>query len=330
MRFGIIGTNSISHTFMCAALKHPGFHLGAVYSRRFETGEAFARQYGVDCVYTSLEALAASKFIDAVYIASPNCCHASQAVMMMEHGKHVLCEKPIASDLKELEWMIEVGHRNHVLLMEAMRSAYDPGFLKIKELLPKLGIIRRVNFSYCQYSSRYDAYKQGNILNAFNPGLSNAAVMDIGVYCIHPMVRLFGMPDKILANSLFLPNHMEGTGTVIADYQDMMAVLEYSKISNSYLPSQIQGENGSMIISEIPNPKRLEIRFRNGEKEIYEIQKESNNLYYEIGEFMKQIAKGDDGQENLQYSIMEMSVMDQIRELAGIQFFNGRDTGVHE
>ena len=171
LRFAIIGTGKISHTFMKAALKVPGFKLEAVYSRSQDSGRAFGSVYGVDKVYTTLKALGDDPEVDAVYIASPNSSHCAQTVFMLEHGKH-----------------------------------------------GQLGQIRRAVFQYCQYSARYDGFKHGIIENAFNPALSNAALMDIGVYCIHPMVLLFGKPRQILASGIFLPNHLDGAGTVLIDY----------------------------------------------------------------------------------------------------------------
>ena len=110
IRFGIIGTGKISHTFMNAALKIPDFKLEAVYSRSEEKGGAFAAAYGIYKVYTSLKDMEDDSSIDAVYIASPNSCHCSQAISMARSGKHILCEKPIASSLEELESMIESAH----------------------------------------------------------------------------------------------------------------------------------------------------------------------------------------------------------------------------
>lgn len=320
VRFGIIGTNSISHTFMDAAQAVEDFQLSAVYSRSMESGMAFAKQYGISKVYTSLEALAASGEIDAVYIASPNCCHFPQAMQMMEHGKHVLCEKPGAADSREMECMIEASKQNHVVYLEAMRSVFDPGFSKIQENLPRLGAIRRATFEYCQYSSRYDKFKQGVVMNAFNPALANAALMDIGVYCVHPMVKLFGMPEKIISDSVFLPNGMEGAGTVLNSYDTFQVVLQYSKISNSYLPSQIQGEEGSMLIWEIPDTKRIELHLRNGQRESITIEKKTNNMFYEVQEFCRLVIQNLDAAEHNQYSLMEMNVMDEIRGCSGIVF----------
>ena len=136
------------------------------------------------------------------------------------------------------------------ILLEAMRSVYSPGFQAIRENLHKLGKIRRVSFQYCQYSRRYDNFKKGIIENAFNPALSNGALMDIGVYCVHPLVSLFGKPEKVISSSLKLSNGIDGAGTILTEYPDFQGELLYSKITDSRVPSQIQGEEGSMVIRE--------------------------------------------------------------------------------
>lgn len=323
IRFGIIGTGKISRTFLQAASKAPGFKLEAVYSRSEETGRAFAADYGVDKVYTSLEELGSDGDVDAVYIASPNSSHCSQAVTMAGYKKHILCEKPVASSLEELEIMIGAARLNNRVLLEAMRPVFDPGFSKIRELLPELGPVRRAVFQYCQYSSRYDAFKKGIIENAFNPALSNAALMDIGVYCIHPMAVLFGRPQGVTASGIFLENHMEGAGTVLMDYGHMLGEARYSKITDSSEPSEIQGENASMLIWHIQDTKKIELRYRGGGSRVFEIAKEDNNMYYEVLRFME-LAESEQGpelaMEHLMGSVVEMEIMDRVREITGICF----------
>lgn len=320
VRFGIIGTGSITDKFLEAATQAAGFQLAAVYSRSEEKGRDFAARYGCSRVCTSLEELAASKEIDAVYVASPNSFHCAQSIQMMDGGKHVLCEKPVASDSKELERMLDASARNKVVFLEAMRSVFDPGFAKLQELLPRIGKVRSASFVYCQYSSRYDKFKEGVVLNAFNPALSNAALMDIGVYCVHPMVQLFGMPEKISSDSIFLENGMEGAGSVIAGYDGMQAVLQYSKISNSGLPSQIQGEEGTLVIREITDIREIQLHRKKKETEVFAIGKKSNNMYYEIQRFIELIENGEDAGVHNKFSWMEMKVMDEVRRISGIKF----------
>ena len=298
IRFAVIGTNTITDKFLQAASALPDFKLCAVYSRTLARAQEYAQKNNVSLVFDSLEALADSDQIDAVYIASPNFCHAAQSILMMQHHKHVLCEKPIASNASEFQQMYDTAIKNQVILLEAMRSVFSPGFAAIRSLLPVLGTIRQVDFSFCKYSSRYDHFKEGIIENAFHPALSNAALMDIGVYCVHPLVSLFGMPASIQSSSIFLSNGFEGAGTVLLQYPDMQATLRYSKISDSYLPSQIQGEAATLLIDKIQDPQQLTLLFRDGHTENPNIPAVSNNMVYEAAEFVRLIDQLQQALEN--------------------------------
>ena len=108
IRFAVIGTNTITDKFLQAASALPDFKLCAVYSRTLARAREYAQKNNVSLVFDSLEALANSDQIDAVYIASPNFCHAAQSILMMQHHKHVLCEKPIASNASEFKSTDEV------------------------------------------------------------------------------------------------------------------------------------------------------------------------------------------------------------------------------
>ena len=151
---------------MAGAKEDNRFELSAICSRTQDRAEEFAAKYGVEHTFTSIVEMASSDVIDAVYIATPNCTHAEIAIACMNHGKHVLCEKPMASNAREVKQMIEAARKNHVTLMEAMIATMNPNFMKVRELLPQLGTLRRYFASYCQYSSRYDKFKEGIVLNA--------------------------------------------------------------------------------------------------------------------------------------------------------------------
>ena len=98
LRFAIIGTNFISDWIIAGGRQDQRFEVAAVYSRSQATASAFALKHSIPHTFTSLDALATSDLVDAVYIASPNSLHATQSILMMRHGKHVLCEKPFASN----------------------------------------------------------------------------------------------------------------------------------------------------------------------------------------------------------------------------------------
>ncbi len=320
IKIGIIGTNFISDDFCNAAVKVPGAVLRAVYSRKVETGAAFAERHSIPEVFTDYKKFLSSD-IDAVYVASPNFIHCSQTIMALEHKKHVLCEKVMAVNEAEVRSMIDCARRNQVVLLEAMRPDFDPAFDIVEQNLNRIGRLRRATFEFCQYSSRYDKFREGIVMNAFDPTLGNAAVMDIGVYCIHSLVRLFGMPQEIQAFSTKLSNDFDGSGIVLMKYETMIAEAVYSKISVSVNPSVIQGEDGSILIDYISKPEKICLQLREGARdtlegagrEILPFIPADNNMIYEIQEFIKLINENNIDHKYLQYSLDTIRVIDEVR-----------------
>ena len=197
IRFAVIGTNWISHAFCQAAHETGKLLLSAVYSRRLETAREFAAEYGVTCCYDDLDTLANNPDIDAVYIASPNSFHGPQAELFLTHGKHVMGEKPLASNVTEVDQLIALARQHNVVLCEAMKTRYLPNMDACKKALPSLGKLRKAYFSYCQHSSRYQRYLDGENPNTFNPAFSNGSLMDIGIYPLSAAIELFGAPSKL-------------------------------------------------------------------------------------------------------------------------------------
>lgn len=320
IRYGTIGTNFIVDRFLEAAMADSRLSYTAVYSRNQDTAAGFAAKYGVNATYTDLNAFAGADDLDAVYIASPNSLHYEQAALLLSHGKHVLCEKPITSNAKELEDLIRLARRHNVILLEAIRSIFTPGYDALVEHLPKLGTIRRASFHFCQYSSRYDKFKSGIVENAFNPIYSNGSLMDIGVYCVHPLVRLFGMPEEIKTDAIILENGIDGAGTILAVYKDMQAELTYSKISSSRIPSQIQGENGTITIDGIDHPHEIVFYDRSGSSQVLFQGPSRADMGGEIKEWIRLITDGPESNIHNHYSLMALRVMDEARGQMGIEF----------
>ncbi|MFD3155702.1 Gfo/Idh/MocA family protein [Haloimpatiens sp. FM7330] len=322
IRFGVIGTNWITDEFIRCANLTGDFTLNAVYSRTEQKAVKFAQKHSVDLIFTNLEDMAKSNSIDAVYIASPNSFHARQAKLFLQNKKHVLCEKPISSNLLELEEIIKVAKENKVLLMEAMKSSFLPNFKSIKENLYKIGKIRRYFGTYCQYSSRYDKYKAGKNPNTFNPEFSNGSIMDIGIYCIYPLIHLFGKPNNVIANGFILKSGVDGEGSLLLSYDDMDAVIMHSKITNSSLPSEIQGEEGNIIIDKIHTPENIKIFYKNGEVEDITVPQSKDIMYYESKEFIDLIKEDKIESTINSYSISKnvMEVLEKAREQMGVSY----------
>lgn len=305
---------------MDAAREVPGFKLRGFYSRSMQKAEEFSRKYGAPAAYDDLARLSADPYADAVYIASPNSCHKEQTLKMLKSGKHVLVEKPAAPCESDFLKMQHTAETYGVTLLEAMRPVYTPGFAAIRKNLQKLGTIRRAVIVYCQYSSRYDKFKNGQIENAFNPSLANGALMDIGVYCARALISLFGPPKRVSATALRLHNGLDAQGSVLAQYDELNAELIYSKIADSRLGSELQGENGCMMIDDICNPKKIRILLRDGTEEIMEFPEGSFGMVYEIMAFMDMISSGRGTQEYNSDTLLTLRLMDEIRAATGIDF----------
>lgn len=319
IRFGMIGTGKIAEKFWQANRYGKDFELTAVYSRTLERARQFGFQKGQLQYFDDLEAFANSDCIDAVYVASPNCCHYEQVMTLLKAGKHVLCEKPMASNLEQAQEMFAEAEKQNLILLEGMRSIYAPSFQKMIPYMETLGTIRRATLQYCQYSSRYDNYKRGIVENAFKPELSNGALMDIGVYVVSCMIRLFGAPKSIKASGVKLHNGVDGAGTILMEYPDMIGEAIYSKITDSAMPSQIQGEDASMLIQEIENVKDLRI-VRKGVVQSIHFEQSDNILNYETQEFIKMIKTGMGWEKSKEITLETMKVLDEARKQLHIVF----------
>nr|WP_106827870.1 Gfo/Idh/MocA family oxidoreductase [Parabacteroides pacaensis] len=324
VRFAVIGTNFITDWVIAGGMQDKRFELVAVYSRTQEQANLFAAKYNIPYIFTSLEELASSDFVDAVYIASPNFLHAAQSILMIEHGKHILCEKPLASNVREVKEMIAAANRNDVVLMEAMKPTLTPNFLAVRNNINKVGKIRRYFSCYCQYSSRYDKFKEGIVLNAFNPELSNGALVDIGIYTIYPMVVLFGRPDNIKATGIKLSTGVDGQGCVLFKYtsKEMDAMVMYSKIANSSLPTEIQGEDGNIILDRINIISDVRLMYRGGGGENLTIPNCGHEYYYEVKEFIDliQTGKKESAINSHENTLITMEIMDEIRRQLGVVY----------
>lgn len=319
IKLGIIGTNFVSD-WLCDSVKvSDGIVNHAVYSRARETGEAFANKHGIKSVYTDMEQFLASD-IDAVYIASPNFLHYAQAKAAICHGKHVLVEKPAALTRAEFESLEKLAQDKGVVILEAMRPAHDIAMNEVKNSLSKIGTIRRATFEFCQYSSRYDKFRAGEILNAFNPAMGNAAIMDIGIYPLHCCVMLFGEPRGIYSRSVKLHNGFEGMGTIFLDYGEVQAEVVYSKITDSVNPSIITGEDGTVSIGKTSTLETVTLYPRKGEPKKLIADRDGNNMVYEIADFVKMIRGEMTPDKFNEITHITLGIIDRVRQQNEIEF----------
>lgn len=292
IRFAIIGSSSISEKFIDGLKSTQGCEIYALLSRDESKGKKFVERFGIEKVYTDIKEMLKDKKIEAVYIASPNGKHFEQAKLALESGKNVICEKPIVPTVKEFDILKEIAIKNRVTLMEAMRPTVNPNFKIIKENLYKIGAVREVMVKYCQYSSRYDLLKKGEITNIFNKELSGGSLYDIGVYPLYFTLAMFGEPKEYFGYNYLLSSGVDGCGTILLKYEDKIATVSYSKITHEQSESEILGEEGSIVINKVSHVNGISIKYRDGRVEKIGTELYENDMRYEVEEFIELVKNG--------------------------------------
>lgn len=321
VRIATIGTNFVHDMFMDGATQVPACEVACACSRSEENARRVADKWGIPRICLSQDELAADPTIDAVWIATPNKFHLEHAKKFLAAGKHVLLEKPAVTSMADFRELMAARDSSGRVLMEAMRPVHGPYVPLLKELIAGIGPVRRVRFALEAFSSRYQAFREGTIQNAFNPALQNSSMLDMGCYVISMCVALFGAPTSVQAHSVFLHNGFEGEGSLTLGYDGMIANLTYSKVASAFSGSEIVGEDGSIWIDKIDIPHVIRVRHR-GSDEVQEIYDPlgQHSMQFEVEDFCRAVAGELDLAPYLQISEDAMAVMDEVIRQVGITF----------
>jgi predicted dehydrogenase len=350
-RFCVVGTSVITENLINAGEEVDGFKLVAIYSRTEESAKKLADKFpqyeGKLKIFVDFTEMAKCEEIDAVYIASPTSSHAEHSITCMSspHPKHVLCEKPIASNSEELDRMLKCATEHKVALMEGMRCLKSPNFEIFRQAIKERGQVRHFSGTACQFSSKYPAYLRGERPNAFDPKLSNGALMDIGCYAVHTAVAILGTPKKVNYTALKLQTGVDGAGTLVLEYEDMIATMLISKMSQGFTRTEVQTEEGTVSIDstlEFTDVKAHSTK--EGDKLLSTLDtapsdkgvrgacRWSSQMTHELRAFVELFRSGqcEDSVLSWQQSRDVMKVLDDARRSADIKFPADAETGYLE
>lgn len=322
MNFGIIGTNFVSDSFMAGAQLVCGCNVVAVCSGKRENAEKFAAKYGIPTVFSTYREMLDSGNIDAVYVATPNSTHFEIASDCLKAKKHVLCEKPMASNYAEVSALVDLARENGVYLHEGLFPLFSDNYKAIKSNLYRVGRIRQVNINMSQYSSRYDAYLEGKNPTTFRAELSNGATMDLGVYTIAIAIDLFGLPKKTYSAAVLLDSGVDVSASAIFVYDGFTVNLAYSKASDSENRFEICGEQGILSINHPTRIADMTLKSRCSGDSIQLFKPAKPGFYYEITEMIKRIEQGNTEAESvpLDLSLNLHKIMTGCRLNSGVIF----------
>lgn len=324
MKLGILGTGKIVQEVL-GFIEQLNLDKIVLFSTERSSGVArnLCEKYNLNGYTIDYEELLKSD-LDTIYIALPNVLHFEYAKKALENDKHVIIEKPITANALEMQQLVEIAKEHKKIMLEAMNIHYLPAFVKLKEYMPHIGKVRVVSFNYSQYSSRYDAFKQGKIMPAFDYHKAGGALMDINVYNLHAIVSLFGRPEQIkyLAN---MQAGIDTSGIMVLDYTDFKAVSIGAKDCQAPTLSTLQGEDGTLCLHTAVNQlSGFEYIDHNMESCKIEMDFSKHRLFYEFQECITIIQNLDWEKEKkmLEISCSVMQIMDVARKQAKIIFDN--------
>ena len=206
-----------------------------------------------------------------------------------------------------------------------MISTLNPNFLTAASKLDEIAPVRHYSTYFCQYSSRFDALKRGEVATSFKPGTAGA-LRDVGVYAIYPLVALYGRPTSV-EGSLQMCMTAEGltdvSGTAHLGYEGMDASLTWSKAYDSFQATEIAGEKGNVILDEIHIARKAEIvphaapTSGQGPKQQRTVLSEGldyNEYYYEFKEFADLLEQGQTESKHNSHdtSLAVLEIIDQL------------------
>lgn len=333
MKVGIIGAGMIVHDFLNFAHEVEGMELVALCATPSEEEKIkeMCKEHNIPKHYIDIDEILKDEDVEVAYVAVPNHLHYAFCKKAMEAGKDVICEKPFTSNSDELEDLVKIAKERHVIMVEAVSTQYLPNTLKIKETLKDLGNIKIVSANYSQYSSRYDAFKAGNVMPAFNPEMSGGALMDLNIYNINFVVALFGKPKHVNYEAN-IEKGIDTSGILTLDYGTFKCVCIAAKDCKAPVTTNVQGDQGCITIdTPVNNLNGYKVLMNDREKakqmsanggDTFNYNNGKHRMYHEFVEFVKMIHDRDFERANKMQdiSLIAIDIVTKARQSAGVVF----------
>ena len=296
MNWGILATGTIANKFATTvnAMAAEGERLAAVGSRRAESAKAFAAQYNIPHWHASYEELAADPAVDAIYIATPNALHYENCKLCLEHGKHVLCEKPFTISPEQAQQLYCLAEEKHRFLMEAFWIWLLPLYDRLREILAA-GTIGELKQITCQYGFVATGTRKDR---KFDSGLGGGALLDIGIYNLGFLRILTGQdPEKVETKEV----HINEYGT--DDYSRLALTYPGGCKAESVQTigqelernARIVGTKGSIFLPDFQHAETMTLEVEGKEPEVIRCPVEINGFEYEIREASRCVKLGRTG-----------------------------------
>ena len=316
LKWGILGPGSIARDF-AQALNRVNGEVYAVASRNKERAEKFARENNVKKAYGSYDEIIKDKDIDVVYIATPHSNHYEYIIKSLNNNKHVLCEKAITVNEKELEEALKIAREKNLVLEEAMTLFHMPLYEKVIKKINNedLGKVNMVQVSFGSFKE----YDENN--RFFNLDLAGGALLDIGTYALS-FARYFlsSMPEEILSTVKKAKTGVdEESGIILKTKEDEIATISLAFRSKMPKRGIVSCDNGFITIDNFPRANKATINYLDGAVEVIECGEEEKALDYEVI-FMEERIKENKESNSIDLTYDVTKIMNKVRKDWGIVY----------
>lgn len=324
LNWAVLGCGGIANE-MAAAIEKAGRHFYAVGNRSREKAVSFAEKYHIAKVYDDFHEMFHDPDVDVIYITTPHNTHFEFVCEAVSNGKHVLCEKAITLNSRELEEAAVLAEQNHVVFAEAMTIWHMPLYKKIWNLLtsgesgeiPALGRVQMIQLNFGSFRE----YDMGS--RFFNMDLAGGALLDIGVYAIS-LARSFmaSQPNQILSQVKFVETGAdEQSGILMMNQDGQMVTISLSLHAKQPKRAVISCENGYIEIMEYPRAeKAVIVEAVSGKRHEIAAGATEEALYYEMTDMEDAILNGNTDGMMLPYTKDVMDIMTKIRKEWGMKY----------
>ena len=317
MKWAVLGTGVIANE-MAAAMKKKGGNIYAVGNRTYQKAVAFAEKYGIGKVYNDMNEMFTDPEVDIIYITTPHNTHIDFMRKAIQNGKHILVEKSMTLNSRELDEAMSLAKEKGVVIGEAMTIYHMPIYKKLREILDS-GKLGNVNLITMNFGSFKD-YDMGN--RFFNRELAGGAMLDIGVYALS-FIRFFlsEKPDKLLFQVKSAPTGVdEQAGLLLMNSAGQMATVMLSLHSKQPKRGMISCENGYIEVMEYPRAWEASITYTDtGKTEVITAGDNSDALAYELADMESAVRGGTDCMY-LDYTRDVMDMMTEFRYSWGFKY----------
>ena len=318
LNWAVLGTGVIANE-MAQALQKMDKRLYAVGNRTHEKAVAFGEKYQVEKIYDNIEDMFFDEKVDIIYITSPHNTHYTFIKEALKHGKHVLAEKSITLNSRELEELRELAAENNLILAEAMTIWHMPLYKELWKIV-KNGELGRVQMITMNFGS----FKEYDMKNRFfNPHLAGGAMLDIGVYALS-VVRSFmeEAPEFIMSQWKEAPTGVDEQATMLLqNTKGQMATVALSMHSKQPKRAMISCEKGYIEIMEYPRAdKAVIVDAETGVRTEIEAGSTAEALGYELQDMEQAVLTGDVSGLKLSYSADVMEIMTRLRKAWNMKY----------